>query len=252
MIDRVAYLRRIGVDRPPEATLQGLCHLHRQHLLNVPFEDLDIHFNRRIQLDPDHLFEKIVTSSRGGFCYELNYLFYQLLNNLGYQANMISARVMGKNGQLGPDYNHMALVIELEEPFLVDVGFGDLFDYPLKINERSNQAQGQKTFKLTDGDNGRLQLWESNNEQDFELKYEFSLEPKSIQDFEVQCHWTQTSPDSHFVKDLICSKATADGRETIYNAQHITHHDGIKTEELISDKQDLLRRLKNTFGIEIK
>src|SRR5271157_4958068 len=75
-----------------------------------------------IRLEPPLLYEKIVVRRRGGFCYELNGLFSQLLTALGFQVQMLSARVRRDDGGFGPEFDHMLLKVELEQPWLVDVG----------------------------------------------------------------------------------------------------------------------------------
>ncbi len=83
-IDTDAYLARIGADRPRGTTRADLAALHAAHPRAVPFEDYDIHLGVPLSLDPDRLFDKIVTRRRGGFCYELNGLFAALLRGLGF------------------------------------------------------------------------------------------------------------------------------------------------------------------------
>ena len=84
------YLRRIGIEKTDiELTLKNLKALQRQHLLRVPFENLDIHWKRPINLDNKEFYEKIVGEKRGGFCYELNGLFFELLSEIGFQNTMI-------------------------------------------------------------------------------------------------------------------------------------------------------------------
>jgi N-hydroxyarylamine O-acetyltransferase len=70
-----AYLKRIHYDGSRIPTLANLLELHRTHLLNVPFENLDIHLGRPIVLDEEKIIHKIVERRRGGFCYELNGAF---------------------------------------------------------------------------------------------------------------------------------------------------------------------------------
>lgn len=70
------YFERINFKSAPKADLSTLKQLHRLHLLNIPFENLDIHFNKKIILSFEKIEKKIVTGNRGGFCYEMNGLFY--------------------------------------------------------------------------------------------------------------------------------------------------------------------------------
>ncbi|HYK47600.1 MAG TPA: arylamine N-acetyltransferase, partial [Parafilimonas sp.] len=73
-VDR--YLRRINYEGTREPNLTLLAALQKQHLLHVPFENLDIHYKTPIELNVPRIFEKVVHNKRGGFCYELNGLFY--------------------------------------------------------------------------------------------------------------------------------------------------------------------------------
>jgi N-hydroxyarylamine O-acetyltransferase len=126
-----AYLARIGVPRPAALDAVALDAamlrtLHRAHLMTVPFENLSIHLSEPISLAAPDLLDKIVTSRRGGFCYELNGAFGLLLEALGARVDRLAARVQGEGG-LGPPFDHLALVVHLADgtgPWLADVGFG--------------------------------------------------------------------------------------------------------------------------------
>src|SRR5215204_6406364 len=104
---------------------RSLSALHEAHLHAVPFENLSIHSNERVQLDIAWLFDKLVTRRRGGFCYELNGLFAELLRALGHRVDLLAARVLGPDGALGIPFDHMCL--RVDDVWLADVGFGDSF-----------------------------------------------------------------------------------------------------------------------------
>src|SRR5215469_12743773 len=114
-MDVEAYLRRIDYSGPREVSPAALRELHRQHLFTVPFENLDIPLATPILLDGNFFYDKIVVRRRGGFCYELNGLFGQLLAAMGFCVQMLSARVRREDGGFGPDFDHMLLKLELEE-----------------------------------------------------------------------------------------------------------------------------------------
>ena len=79
-MDIQAYLDRIGYTGTRALTQENLTLLIRQHLETVPFENLDC-WGKGAPLsnDPEVLFEKIVTRRRGGICFELNGLLFELL-----------------------------------------------------------------------------------------------------------------------------------------------------------------------------
>ncbi|MEM1120953.1 MAG: arylamine N-acetyltransferase, partial [Bacteroidota bacterium] len=97
-----SYLKRINLNQPLKADEKTLFQLHQAHLYHVPFEDLNIHFNIPIVLAINDLYQKVVVEKRGGFCYELNGLFIELLNKIGFQTTLISAKVINKHGIIGP------------------------------------------------------------------------------------------------------------------------------------------------------
>src|SRR5215203_1182328 len=120
-MDTEKYLRRLGIDNFNFRTdAETLKFLQRQHLLNVPFENLDIHWKRPILLDTEKFYEKIVGEKRGGFCYELNGLFGELLNKIGFPSRLISARVASANDVFSAEYDHLAILTLTDgEYFLV-------------------------------------------------------------------------------------------------------------------------------------
>ena len=86
------YLNRIGFNRKPGVNIESLKALHKAHLFSVPFENLDIQNGVKLNLNTDHLFQKVVKNKRGGFCYELNSLFCWLLTEIGFDSRMVAAR----------------------------------------------------------------------------------------------------------------------------------------------------------------
>src|ERR1043166_10075365 len=110
-----AYLKRINYEVPLEPTPETLRALQMAHLMAVPFENLSIHAGEPIVLNEDALFGKIVENRRGGFCYEANGLFAGLLRELGFDVAMLSAEVGRGNSDFSPPFDHMALLVRLEQ-----------------------------------------------------------------------------------------------------------------------------------------
>ena len=87
------------------------------------------------------LFEKIVTQRRGGFCYEQNGLFAAVLRALGFDVTLLEARVSKGDGTFGIPFDHLTLMVQLEDRWLADVGFGDSFLDPLRLDDPGEQTQ---------------------------------------------------------------------------------------------------------------
>src|SRR5215203_4005086 len=171
-----AYLQRINYSGSREPTPETLRALQVAHLQTVPFENLSIHAGEPIVLAKDALFTKIVEDRRGGFCYEANGLFAGLLRALGFEVAMLAAGVANPQGEFGPIFDHMTLMVTLEERWLVDVGFGDSFLEPLLLDARNDQVQGTRAFRIVADDN-HLILNRRNQSGDWEPQYRFTLQP---------------------------------------------------------------------------
>jgi arylamine N-acetyltransferase len=118
-MDITSYLGRIGYLGSVSPTEEALCAIHRAHMLSVPFENLDIARSRRLVVEPKSNVRKIVELRRGGFCYELNGAFASLLQALGFKVTLLSARVGRAAGGFGPEFDHLTLQVDLEEPCLL-------------------------------------------------------------------------------------------------------------------------------------
>ncbi len=250
-MDIKAYLKRIDYHGSLEPTADTLRGLQVAHLLTVPFENLSIHASEPIVLNDKALFAKVVARRRGGFCYELNGLFAALLRELGFQVEMLSAGVVNSEGVAGPDFDHMTLMVTLEERWLADVGFGDSFREPLLLDERGVQTQGARDFKIAaDGEHRILMQRETGG--DWKPQYRFTLQPHSYPDYEEMCRFHQTSPESHFTKAPLCSLATSEGRMTLSGESFITTTlTGTRSEVAVSGKDEFAELLRDHFGMEV-
>ena len=253
-MDIQTYLKRLGYDKSVKPDVETLIGLHRAHMLAVPFENLDIHLGRPIQLTEAALWEKIILHRHGGFCYELNGLFAWLLKQIGFSVTYLNARVFNHEGKRGREFDHLTLLVEIpgeNERWLADVGFGDSFIEPLRFEFSGEQAQGHSAFrleKITDG----FDLWRRNPEGNWERQYFFDLQARTFPDeYEASCLYHQTSPKSSFTRQQIISRATSNGRISL-DGKFLTvtvnskrrkrpvNHDG--------EYQDLL---KAHFGVSI-
>lgn len=249
MFDVYRYLARIQYDEALSVSHSCLAALHRHHVFAVPFEATDIHFNRPILLGRNAVFDKVVTRQRGGFCYELNYLFAELLRALGFPVTMISASVYNEEVP-GPPFDHLAILVDMESNYLVDVGFGDLFHEPLRLIPDAVQADGNKDFRIEQtSPSGYLLLASLAGAGTFTPQYTFGTQARRIEDFHPQCAHKQRSPDSYFVRNFICTRPTEEGRKTIKNGIYTVLQGREKTERTISGEAELLALLASEFGL---
>ncbi len=246
-IDVGRYFERIGYTGSTEPTEATLFALQRAHLLAVPFEALDCYLGVPIRLEADALFDKIVTRRRGGFCYELNGLFAQLLRALGFRVSRLNARPINADG-LAPPFAHLALLVELERRWLTDVGFGYFTLAPLDIDERSPQTDGAHSFRVHP-EGGGLEAEELGMSSRW--GYWFTLEPHELAEYAEQCRIYSTDPASGFVRHATVSQAFPDGWITVTREAVIGGRGGVRLDRSIADDADWRRTLRESLGVEV-
>ncbi|MEN3332527.1 MAG: N-hydroxyarylamine O-acetyltransferase [Blastocatellia bacterium] len=241
------YLQRINYQGSTEPTAETLGELHRAHMLAVPFENLDIHLRREIVLDDGRVYAKIVERRRGGFCYELNGAFAGLLRELGFNMKMLAAGVARAAGGFGPLFDHMALLVELEEQWLADVGFGDSFREPLRLDDEGEQVQTFGAYRIRH--DGEQRIMERRSGDEWQPQYRFTLQPYEYGDYTEMCRYHQTSPESHFTQKRVCSLATVEGRVTLTNERLITTMGDARHEHELASESEIAAVLRQQFGV---
>lgn len=250
------YLQRIQYSFAPVADIGTLMSLQWHHLLTVPFENIDIQHQTKIVLDTERIFDKVVARKRGGYCYELNSLFADLLKLIGYNVKMISCRV-SRGADHGPDFDHMALIVSLgATDYLVDVGFGDFALKPLALSVNKIQSDGRSRYRISeygyiDGAKYyQVCRWHTLKEV-FQPCYIYRLEEHNLADFEDMNTYQQISADSHFVRNFICTKPLERSRVSIVNNKVTFSYYNRKKSRIIDELQraDILEK---HFGIRIQ
>mgnify|MGYP003100181548 FL=1 len=120
-----AYFKRIGFEGRVTNSKHTLDELVLAHQCTIPFETVTLH--RRggePRLETELIFEKVVERELGGYCFELNKLFEELLASLGFEVRpALSRAVRGRGGRM--PINHRGIIAYADEGACsVDVGFG--------------------------------------------------------------------------------------------------------------------------------
>ncbi|GGK45481.1 arylamine N-acetyltransferase family protein [Streptomyces flaveus] len=255
-----AYLRRIGAERPALPTVEALRELQLRHLLTVPFENLSIHLGEEIVLEEKQLLDKVVGARRGGFCYELNGAFGALLAELGFEVELLAARVYGEGERLGIPFDHLALRVGTVDggDWLVDVGFGANSHYPLAFGERGEQMDPAGTFRLVEAGadpagvrGGAAGSGDLDVLRDGTPQYRLELRPRVLGDCVSGAWWHSTSPVSHFTRSLVCSRVTDDGGRITLSGRKftVTAPEGTKEGSDLATDEEVLEVYRERFGI---
>ncbi|MFE8694978.1 arylamine N-acetyltransferase [Cytobacillus sp. FJAT-53684] len=247
-MDVQAYLKRISVEKEEQLTLEYLAKLQKNHMENIPFENLDVTRKVEIKLITDRFYEKVMGNGRGGFCYELNGLFQQLLTKLGYRSHLIACTVKKLEGWAKAD-THAAIIVNLDQPYLVDVGFGDSVRQPVPLTgEERIDVSG--TYRVAQTEQESYDLQRFDDENHWKTLYRFTNDVKSIKDFDEGCLYNQTSPDSTFTHGDIVTIATEDGRITLSGLNVTQTKNGQKVKWDVTEDEKI-KLLEKYFHIHI-
>ncbi|XP_044159875.1 arylamine N-acetyltransferase, pineal gland isozyme NAT-10-like isoform X2 [Bufo gargarizans] len=236
-----------------QPSLSGLRALHRHHLLSIPFESLSMHSGEKIHLDICWIYEKIVLRKRGGFCFENNGLHFWVLQQLGYQPQVISAKVRDEvTGLYTPPLSHMLLIVELEgRRWLCDVGFGEGIIEPFPLEAGWEEEQDSGVYRLrVEGDEWYM---ERKEEEDWRSLYKFTLEERTYEDFRDMCEYLQTEPSSFFVRKSFCTLQLPHGRLTymghrLISTEYTKGGGSVKTTQKLNE-EEIPGVLRDKFGI---
>ena len=77
------------------------------------------------------------------------------------------------------------------------------------------------------------------------------VRPHTYSDYQEMCHYHQTSPESHFTKSRVCTRATPDGRITLSGLRFITTTMAGREERTLPDENEYEQLLREEFGIEM-
>ncbi|PEJ08399.1 arylamine N-acetyltransferase family protein [Bacillus wiedmannii] len=94
----------------------------------IPFENLDVIARNANTITMENLQNKILTTSRGGLCYELNTLFYYFLQDCGYDVQLALGTVYKNDiNAWALEDGHITIILNYDNVrYLVDVGIASL------------------------------------------------------------------------------------------------------------------------------
>ena len=244
-----AYFDRIGFDGSVRADFATLRALHRAHQYAIPFENLDVLLRRPVVLDADASYSKIVQRRRGGWCYEMNAVMGWALSQIGFKVMRLSAgvmRVRAGDAQLG---NHLCLMVWLDQPYLVDVGFGGSLAEPLPLRASEREDRPYR-LGLSELDNGYWRFTEIAHGDGEAFSFDFRVAAADEALLAQKCQLLQTDPASPFMQNLVVHRRTADTllslRGRVLTTIHATHAD----KKLLHSADELVRTLRDRFDLD--
>jgi arylamine N-acetyltransferase len=242
------YFRRIGFDGDAKPDLATLTRLHRLHLEAIPYENLDVQLGRPVGFDIEAIFDKLVLSRRGGWCYEMNGLFAWALERIGFRPIRMAGGVLRERLGDRTVGGHLVLCVHLDRAYLADVGFGDGLIEPVPITPGPIQ-QRFLGFTLAQLDDGWWRF--HNHPQGGAASFDFQIAEASPAVLAERCQWLQSSPDSGFVQNAVCQRFSRDALLVLRGRVLKAIRAEGTQQTVIGNLADYRATLRTVFGIEV-
>lgn len=251
----LSYFKRIGYCGSRALTIENLNELHERHVFSIPFEGINAYTNAPVKLDFESIFKKLILKNRGGYCYEMNGLFYSALTYLGFDVKLHLAEVVynGAAFRSRPPRHAILLVKINDNEYLVDVGYGrNGLIRPLLLNANCRQEVYSSAFQLTYNErDGYVYKFKINDNFLPEYRFDYPQKNLSITDLLPHNHWALTSPESSFVQHAIITMPTKSGRISLID-KDIRSINGNKVEKKnITSLTMYLIKLEKEFNITL-
>lgn len=247
------YLQRLGFEAPPPPTLETLRELQWRHTGAFTFENLATVTGAPVLIDLASIEQKVLHGGRGGYCYELNHLFFALLLELGFDVRAISGRVVMNQpeGAWTARTHRLSLVTLDGVRYVTDVGFGGMVPTaPLLLDTEAEQATPHEPYRIEKQPDGYM--LRANVGGEWRPMYLFDLQRQEDIDFTIGNWYVSTHPQSPFAHRLMVAR-TGDGwRRTLNNGSFAIHRIGAESERRdVIDVDELIELLLQEFDLHL-
>ena len=246
-----AYLDRIGYTAGPELSAENLHKLIRCHLETVPFENLDICYNpKRMSTKYEDMYHKVVVRKRGGICFELNSIFFWLMEQMGYEVYPLHVRLLMRPDMPAPITHRGNMAIVDGRKYFCDVGFGGPGPKGLIcVDETEVQYVAGEPFKVEK--DGYYVIISRQNDGQWVPIIKFADIPAVHEDFEFLLFAFTVDPEAHFVKSRIVNLCRPDGDYlALTDMEFSKKENGQVTKRTLANEEEVWEVLRCEFGIE--
>lgn len=249
--------------------------LHHQ-IQTIPFENLNIHCGQRMEFGLEAAYDQIVRKNRGGWCLQVNHVLYWALTTMGFETTMLGGYVY--NTFIEKYTNamcHLLLKVAIDgKEYIVDAGFGRSYQMwqPLELISGKDQPQVPCIFRLTEEgefwylNQIRREQYIPNKEflnsnllekEKYQKLYNFTLTPRTIEDFRSINKYLQESTASLFVNTSLCSLQTPDGVNCLVGCilacRRFNYKDNMDLVECKTlNEEEIEEELKNIFNVSLE
>ncbi|KPU57519.1 arylamine N-acetyltransferase family protein [Bacillus wiedmannii] len=221
----------------------------------IPFENLDVIARNANTITMENLQNKVLTTSRGGLCYELNTLFYYFLKDCGYDVQLALGTVYKNEiNAWALEDGHITIILKYaNERYLIDVGIASLVPLiPVPFTEEPvSSKNGSYRVRKRDTSKGNYVLERKDTNGEWKVCHAFYnriIDETVVNDVQKR---VIEDEKSIFNKGPIAVKLTDYGHVSLTNTSLTEMINGEKIKCEITEDQ--YRELLNTlFAIELR
>ncbi|MGR2743681.1 arylamine N-acetyltransferase family protein [Bacillus sp. N6] len=232
---------RLNLKKRNDVTFEELPTILFSFAQTIPFENLDVIACNTNQISPENLREKILTSSRGGLCYELNTLFYYFLRDCGYDVQLALGTVYKNDiNAWALEDGHITIILTYDNvQYLIDVGIASLVPLvPVPFTGKSvSSKNGSYRVRRKDTSKGNYVLERIDTDGEWKVCHAFYKH--NIDEIVVNDVQRRVIEDekSIFNKGPIAVKLTNSGHISLTNTSLTEIIHGEKTKREITEDQ---------------
>jgi len=229
------YLAKTKV-KQPNGSISFIKELQNAHISSFPFSNLGVLLHENLSLKSQLLFDRVITNKRGGYCFEHNKIFFEVLNSLGFGCEIILARVLYNQDIDVPRTHRITRVSFADHHYIVDVGFGSLCPRePILLGIEDPQDQGDAVYRIFEPERG-LYLLQIKQIDDWFTLYSFDDGLYTEADCLCGHHYSSTHPDATFVNNLVVSRKSYNNIRLLKNGEfHRTRGDKTTITDIYSE-----------------
>jgi arylamine N-acetyltransferase len=249
------YLTRLGLprERPSVGYLRAL---HRAQVSTVPYTNLEIMLGRPGSVDPAASTAQVL-AGRGGYCFQLNGAFGELLRALGFRVTLHRGYVL-RHTDVEPtqdSLNHLALMVhdlpEESNPggvWVVDAGLGDALHEPLPLVSGVH-PQGPFSYGLTSTLRSEPGWRLVHDPSGSFAACDIVAAPAVIGDFAAAHQDLSTSPTSPFTRLFTAQLRTGDAVQALRGCALVTTDAHGRRQTLLDTVAHWCQALADVFGL---
>jgi N-hydroxyarylamine O-acetyltransferase len=242
------YLALLGIS-PEPPSISALSQITEQHLKRIPFENVTTVLRFRDfgssppAPDPEWLLEQWEMQRGGGLCYEISRTLRRLLEELGYRCFSISGTITFPG-------SHEALLVEVEGGrYLVDVGNGAPFFYPVPIGEVVEVRHAGLKYRFRPGPEERALIqdrWVDGQWRPFCI---YDLEPKSDAELHSGYLGHHTPGRGKFLGELVLVRCDHTEVYRLRNHKLMRFSEAGTSLKTVATRDDYLRVAREIFRL---